>query len=82
MVKYGITALQTKPRLFKEMSISKIVDKRKNVDIGYFIPAKYADLISDVIKQIEHQEKIEKLRKLKHYQDLEFLEVGVDDGIK
>ncbi len=34
------------------------------------------------ISKIEYQEKIEKLKKLKKYQDLEFLEVGVDDGVK
>jgi hypothetical protein len=82
MIEYGITALQTQPSLFKQMTISKIVDKRKHIDIGYFISSKYEDIISDVIQKIEYQEKIAKLKKLKHYQDLEFLEVGVDDGLK
>ena len=82
MIEYGITTLQTQPSLFKQMTISKIVDKRKHTDVGYFISSKYESLISDVIKKIEHQEKIVKLQKLKQYQDLEFLEVGVDDGIK
>jgi len=82
MIEYGITTLQTQPSLFKQMTISKIVDKRKHKDIGYFISSKYEDIISDVIKKIEHQEKILKLQKLKQHQDLEFLEVGVDDGLK
>jgi len=82
MIEYGITALQTQPSLFKQMTISKIVDKRKHIDIGYFISSKYKDIISDVIQKIEYQEKITKLKKLKQYQDLEFLEVGVDDGLK
>jgi hypothetical protein len=82
MIEYGITALQTQPSLFKQMTISKIVDKRKHRDIGYFISSKYEDMISDVIKKIEHQEKIAKLQKLKQHQDLEFLEVGVDDGMQ
>jgi len=82
MIEYGITTLQTQPSLFKQMTISKIVDKRKHTDIGYFISSKYEDIISDVIKKIEHQEKIAKLQKLKQHQDLEFLEVGVDDGLK
>jgi len=82
MIEYGITALQTQPSLFKQMTISKIVDKRRHKDIGYFISSKYEDIISDVIAKIERQEKIDKLQKLKQYQDLEFLEVGVDDGIK
>ena len=81
MIEYGITALQTQPSLFKQMSISKIVDKRQHKDIGYFISSKYEDLILDVLKKIEHQEKIAKLKKLREYQDLEFLEVGVADGI-
>ena len=82
MIEYGITTLQTQPSLFKQMTISKIVDKRKHKSIGYFISSKYEDIISDVIKKIEQQEKIAKLQKLKQHQDLEFLEVGVDDGLK
>ena len=82
MLEYGITALQTQPSLLKKINISKIVDKRKHQDIGYFISSKYEDIIMEVIKKIEKQEKIAKLNKLKKYQDLEFLEVGVDDGIK
>jgi len=82
MLEYGITTLQTQPSLFKQMTISKIVDKRKHQDIGYFISSKYASLIEEVIEKIEHQEKIEKLQKLKKFQDLEFLELGVDDGLK
>ena len=63
------------------MTISKIVDKRKHQDIGYFISSKYENLILDIIQKIEYQEKIAKLKKLKKFQDLEFLEVGVDDGL-
>ena len=82
MIEYGITALQTKPSLFKEMTISKIVDKRKHESLGYFISSKYEEEISSVIAQIEKQEKIAKLKVLKKHQDLEFLEVGLDDGLK
>ncbi|HIP62470.1 MAG TPA: hypothetical protein EYG98_07915 [Sulfurovum sp.] len=82
MVEYGITALQTQPSLFKKMTISKIVDKREHKNLGYFISAKYEDMISTVIKQIEQKEKIAKLKILKQHQDLEFLEVGIDDGLK
>lgn len=82
MIEYGITALQTQPSLFKQMTISKIIDKRKHIDIGYFISSKYEDIISDVIQKIEYQEKIAKLKKLKQHQDLDFLEAGIDDGLK
>jgi len=82
MLEYGITALQAQPSLFKEMGISKIIDKRKHKDIGYFISSKYESMICDIIKKIEAKEKIEKLTLLKKHQDLEFLETGVDDGIK
>ncbi|MCH9740610.1 MAG: hypothetical protein K0U38_07200 [Epsilonproteobacteria bacterium] len=82
MVEYGITALQTQPSLFKQMTISKIVDKRKHKDLGYFISSKYEDIISSVIEEIEKKERIEKLKILKQHQDLEFLEVGIDDGLK
>ncbi len=81
MIEYGITALQNQPSLFKNMTISKIVDKRKHKDIGYFISSKYESLISEVIKEIEKKEKIAKLKILKKHQDIEFLEVGVDDGL-
>jgi hypothetical protein len=82
MIEYGITELQTKPSLFKQMTISKIVDKREQNNLGYFISAKYEDIISNIIEEIEKKEKIAKLKILKQYQDLEFLEVGVDDGLK
>jgi hypothetical protein len=81
MVEYGITTLQTQPSLLKQISVSKIVDKRKHQDIGYFISAKYKDMIIDTLKEIEKQEKIAKLKKLKKNQDLTFLEVGVNDGL-
>jgi len=82
MLEYGITTLQNKPSLFKEMTLSKIVDKRKHQDLGYFISSKYEDIIASVIAEIEKREKIAKLKRLKAHQDIEFLEVGVDDGIK
>ena len=81
MIEYGITTLQTNPKLFKQMTISKIVDKRKHKDLGYFISSKYENIIANVIKEIEHQEKIAKLQKLKQHQDLEFLEVGTKGTI-
>ena len=81
MVEYGITALQAQPSLLKKISISKIVDKRKHQDIGYFISAKYEEIIAEVIKEIEKKEKADKLKKLKKHQDMEFLEAGVDDGL-
>ena len=82
MVEYGVTALQMKPSLFKSMTISKIVDKRKHKSIGYFISSNYESMIAPVIKEIEKKEKIAKLKQLKQHQDLEFLEIGVDDGLK
>jgi len=82
MIEYGITALQTKPSLFKQMTMSKIVDKREHKDLGYFISSKYENIISAFIKEIEKKEKIEKLKILKKHQDLEFLETGIDDGLK
>ena len=33
-------------------------------------------------EKIDKEEKLAKLHKLKHHQDLEFAELGVDDGIK
>ena len=81
MQEYDFTTLQTKPSLFKDMTVSKIVDKRKQKDIGYFISARYESMIKDVLKKIEKKERLNKLNKLKKHQDMEFLEVGVDDGL-
>ena len=39
-------------------------------------------MIANIIQKIENQEKIVKLQKLKQYQDLEFLELGICDGLK
>ncbi len=79
---YGITAIQNHPSLLKEMTISKIVDKRAHKDIGYFISVKYEKYLKEIIEKIEREEKLEKLERLKAHQDLEFCEVGVDDGIE
>jgi len=81
MVSYGITDIQTKPSLIKQMDMGKIVDKRANTTLGYFISSKYDKLITPIIKQIEKEEKLKKLRLLKAHQDLEFAELGVDDGV-
>ena len=81
MVSYGITDIQNKPSLMKDMDISEIVDKRANKRLGYFISSKYKDLIEPILKEIEREEKIAKLKKLKEHQDLEFAEIGVDDGL-
>ena len=77
----SITEFQTKPSIFKEFDLVAVVDKRSNKKLGYFISSKYEDLIHNTIKKIEKEEKIEKLKRLKKHQDLEFLELGVDDGL-
>jgi hypothetical protein len=38
--------------------------------------------IKPIIEKIDREEKLAKLNKLKQHQDLEFAEIGVDDGIK
>ena len=81
MLSYGITDIQSKPSLIKTMDIGAIVDKRKHVTLGYFISAKYEAYILPVIEKIDKEEKLAKLKRLKAHQDLEFAELGVDDGI-
>jgi hypothetical protein len=81
MITYGVTTIQNKPSLLKEMDLAKIVDKRAHKNIGYFIPAKYEKYIIATIEEIEKAEKIEKLKRLRKHQDIEFLELGVDDGL-
>lgn len=43
---YGITDIQTKPSLIKNIDIGKIIDKRAHVTLGYFIFDRYNDLIT------------------------------------
>ena len=81
MVSYGITDIQMKPSLIKQMDMGKIIDKRAHITLGYFISAKYNNLITPIIEQIEKEEKLNKLKLLKAHQDLEFAEVGVNDGL-
>ena len=82
MTTYGVTDIQNKPSLIKAIDIAKIIDRRKNITLGYFISAKYEDIIKPIIEKIDREEKLAKLYKLKNHQDLEFVELGVDDGIK
>lgn len=82
MLVYGITDIQNKPSLIKYMDMAEIVDKRANTTLGYFISSKYEALIKPIIEKLEKEEKLAKLKKLKNHQDLEFAELGVDDGIK
>jgi len=79
MLSYGITDIQTKPSLIKSMNIAKIVDKRAHLTLGYFISVKYESYIRPIIEKIDREEKLNKLRRLKEHQDLEFTEVGVND---
>lgn len=82
MLIYGVSDIQNKPSLIKAMDVAQIIDKRKHTTLGYFISSKYDDLIKPIIEKIDREEKLAKLQKLKAHQDLEFAELGVDDGIK
>jgi predicted MarR family transcription regulator len=66
----------------KVMDIAEIIDRRAHMTVGYFISSKYEKFILPVIEKIDREEKLAKLHKLKNHQDLEFAEIGVDDGIK
>lgn len=82
MTTYGVTDIQNKPSLLKAMDIAEIIDRRKHTTLGYFISSKYEKQIRPLIEKIDREEKLVKLNKLKLHQDLEFAELGVDDGIK
>ena len=82
MVTYGVTDIQNKPSLIKMMDVAEIIDRRAHTTLGYFISSKYESYIRPIIDQIDRDEKLAKLHKLKNHQDLEFAELGVDDGIK
>ncbi len=81
MTIYGVTDIQNKPSLIKAMDIAEIIDRRKHITLGYFISSKYEKQIRPLIEKIDREEKLAKLNKLKQHQDLEFAELGVDDGI-
>ncbi len=82
MTTYGVTDIQNKPSLIKSMDIAEIIDRRKHTTLGYFISSKYEKQIRPLIEKIDREEKLAKLQKLKEHQDLDFAELGVDDGIK
>ena len=82
MTTYGVTDIQNKPSLIKAMDIAEIIDRRKHTTLGYFISSKYEKQIRPLIEKIDREEKLLKLNKLKLHQDLEFAELGIDDGIK
>ena len=82
MLSYGITDIQNKPSLIKTMDIGKIVDKRAHLTLGYFISSKYDDYVKPLIEKIDREEKLKKLHLLKTHDELEFDELGVDDGVK
>ena len=82
MITYGVTDIQNKPSLIKAIDIAEIIDRRKHTTLGYFISSKYDNYIKPIIEKIDREEKLAKLNKLKQHQDLEFVEIGVDDGIK
>lgn len=82
MITYGVTDIQNKPSLIKAIDIAEIIDRRKHTTLGYFISSKYDNYIKPIIEKIDREEKLAKLNKLKQHQDLEFAEIGVDDGIK
>ncbi|MCT7489254.1 hypothetical protein N5T63_10120 [Aliarcobacter cryaerophilus] len=71
MLIYGITDIQNKPSLIKSMDIAQIVDKRKNIILGYFISSKYEKQIKPLIDKIDRDEKLAKLKKLKQHEDSE-----------
>ncbi len=81
MLEYGITTLQSQPSLFKQMTLSKIVDKRKHQEIGYFISSKYAALVEELVQKIQEMEQREKLQRINRHTDRDFLEAGIDDGL-
>lgn len=82
MLTYGVTDIQNKPSLMKAMDVAEIVDRRAHATLGYFISSKYAGYIKPILEQIDRDEKMSKLHRLKNHQDMEFVELGVDDGIK
>ena len=82
MLTYGVTDIQNKPSLIKTMDIEEIIDRRAHITLGYFISSKYESYIKPIVEKIDRDEKLAKLHKLKMHQDIEFAELGVDDGIK
>ena len=71
MLIYGITDIQNKPSLIKSMDIAQIVDKRKNITLGYFISSKYEKQIKPLIDKIDRDEKLAKLKKLTQLSHIE-----------
>jgi uncharacterized protein YkvS len=81
ILSYGVKEIENSPSIIKNIDIGEIVDKKENIKLGYYIFAKYENYLRPIIEKIDKEEKIKKLKILKKYQDLEFTEVGVDDGL-
>jgi uncharacterized protein YkvS len=81
ILSYGVKEIENSPSIIKNIDIGEIVDKKENIKLGYYISAKYENYLRPIIEKIDKEEKIKKLKILKKYQDLEFTEVGVDDGL-
>lgn len=79
MITYGVSDIQNKPSLIKAIDIAQIIDRRKNIILGYFISSKYDKQIKPLIEKINRDEKLAKLKKLKKHQDLQIEELGIDD---
>ena len=52
MTTYGISDIQNKPSLIKTIDIAQIIDRRKNIILGYFISSKYDKQIKPLIEKI------------------------------
>jgi len=68
--------------LFSIDDVVSIVNGRKKEEIGYFVPKSLKVEFEKFTKELEKKRKISKLKRLREYSDLEFLEAGVDDGIE
>jgi len=81
MVTYAISEIKDSPTIIQNLEYGEIIDKQDEKVIGYFISSKYDKYIKPILNKIDRDEKLKKLQTLKRHQDLEFAEVGVDDGL-
>jgi hypothetical protein len=82
MISITLANLRDSATFFKIDDVATIINGRKKEEVGYFVPKSLKKEFEKFTLELERKRKIEKLKRLKEHSDLEFLELGVDDGLE
>ncbi|EJF06250.1 hypothetical protein ThvES_00016780 [Thiovulum sp. ES] len=83
MVSVKMADLRKSESFFKNNEILQIIDGRKKVDMGYFVPIGLKEQFEKFLAQIEHEKRITLLKRVAEGSRQDPIEDGaVGDGIK